>query len=63
MTRIISLLTMMCSIFGCSAQDNGFTSLSVDDFEKARVEFPFYIVNAYFLYLFYDADIMRLEHL
>lgn len=35
MTRIISLLTMMCSIFGCSAQDNGFTSLSVDDFEKA----------------------------
>lgn len=35
MTRILSFIIMLCSIMGCSAQNEGFSSLSVDDFEKA----------------------------
>lgn len=28
------LATMICSVFGCSAQDTGFKSIDVDEFEK-----------------------------
>ena len=33
--RFMSLVTMLCAIFGCKAQSDTFRSLSVEDFEKA----------------------------
>lgn len=31
----MGILTMLCSLFACNAQDEGFTSLSVDDYAQA----------------------------
>ncbi len=31
---IMSFFTLLCSIFGCQAQNNKFKSMSVDEFEK-----------------------------
>lgn len=33
--RLMSLLTMLCTIFGCKAQDESFRSLSVEEYEAA----------------------------
>lgn len=33
--RFMSLVTMLCAIFGCKAQSDTFRSLNVEDFEKA----------------------------
>lgn len=33
--RFMSLVTMLCAIFGCKSQCDTFRSLSVEDFEKA----------------------------
>ena len=33
--RLMSLLAMLCAIFGCKAQDESFRSLSVEEYEVA----------------------------
>lgn len=33
--RLMSIFSMLCCLLGCHAQNNGFQSLSVEDFEKA----------------------------
>lgn len=35
MKKIMGLLAMICSLFGCSAQTEGFTSLTVEEYAKA----------------------------
>ena len=32
--RIMSILTMLCAIFSCKAQNKGFESVSADAYEK-----------------------------
>ena len=34
-SRIMGLLTMLCTLIGCNAQNNGFESLSVEEYAKA----------------------------
>lgn len=34
-SKIMGLITLLCGLFGCDAQNNGFKSLSVDEFAKA----------------------------
>lgn len=35
MKKIMGILTMLCSLFGCNAQTEGFKSLSVEEYAKA----------------------------
>ena len=35
MRRVTGIITMLCSLFGCSAQTEGFKSLSVEEYAKA----------------------------
>lgn len=35
MRRLMGILAMLCSLLGCNAQTEGFTSLSVEDYAKA----------------------------
>ena len=35
MKRIMGIITMLCSLFGCSAQTEGFKSLTVKEYAKA----------------------------
>lgn len=34
-SKIMGLITLLCGLFDCNAQNNGFKSLSVDEFAKA----------------------------
>ena len=34
-TKLMGILTMLCSLLGCSAQTDGFKSLSVEEYAKA----------------------------
>lgn len=35
MKRLMGIITMLCSLFGCSAQTEGFKSLTVKEYAKA----------------------------
>lgn len=35
MTRIMSILSMLCGLLSCNAQNNGYSSLTVAEYEKA----------------------------
>lgn len=35
MKRLMGIITMLCSLFGCSAQTEGFNSLTVKEYAKA----------------------------
>ena len=35
MRRVLGIITMLCSLFGCSAPTEGFKSLSVEEYAKA----------------------------
>ena len=35
MKRLMGIITMLCSLFGCSAQTDGFKSLTVKEYAKA----------------------------
>ena len=35
MKRLLGIITMLCSLFGCSAQTEGFKSLTVKEYAKA----------------------------